>query len=44
MRMNIAHRHGLGANDEELTFDITVAEDNEKRILRFDRLYKNPHY
>jgi hypothetical protein len=44
MRMTIAHRHGLGGNDEGLTFDITLAEDEEKRILRFDCFYKNPHY
>ena len=44
MRMNIAHRHGLGGSDEGLTFDITVAEDEAKRILRFDCFYKNPHY
>src|ERR671922_2833201 len=46
MRMNIAHRQGLGGTDEGLTFDITTAEpENEgKRILRFDCFYKNPHY
>jgi hypothetical protein len=44
MRMNIAHRHGVGGSDEGLTFDITLAEDEEKRILRFDCFYKNPHY
>ena len=44
MRMNIAHRHGVGGTDEGLTFDITLAEDEEKRILRFDCFYKNPHY
>jgi hypothetical protein len=44
MRMTVAHRHGLGGNDEGLTFDITMAEDKEKRILRFDCFYKNPHY
>ena len=26
MRMNIAHRQGLGGTDEGLTFDITTAE------------------
>jgi hypothetical protein len=44
MRMTVAHRHGLGGNDEGLTFDITMAEDKEKRILCFARFYKNPHY
>jgi hypothetical protein len=46
MRMNIAHRQGLGGSDEGLTFDITTAgpEDEGKRILRFDCFYKNPHY
>jgi hypothetical protein len=46
MRMTVAHRHGLGGNDEGLTFDITTAgpEDEGKRILRFDCFYKNPHY
>lgn len=46
MRMTIAHRQGLGGSDEGLTFDITTAgpEDEGKRILRFDCLYKNPHY
>ena len=44
MCMNIAHRHGVGGTDEGLTFDITVAGDEEKRILRFDCFYKNPHY
>jgi hypothetical protein len=46
MRMNIAHRQGLGGSDEGLTFDITTADpENEgKRILRFDCFYKNPHY
>jgi hypothetical protein len=44
MRMTVAHRHGLGGSDEGLTFDITVAEDEGKRILRFDCFYKNPHY
>jgi hypothetical protein len=46
MRMTIAHRSGLGGNDEGLTFDITtVGSENEgKRILRFDCFYKNPHY
>jgi hypothetical protein len=46
MRMTIAHRSGLGGNDEGLTFDITTAglEDAGKRILRFDCFYKNPHY
>jgi len=44
MRMTVAHRHGLGGNDEGLTFDITAAEDEAKRILRFDCFYKNPHY
>ena len=46
MRMTVAHRHGLGGSDEELTFDITTAgpEAEGKRILRFDCFYKNPHY
>jgi hypothetical protein len=44
MRMTVAHRQGLGGSDEGLTFDITMAEDKEKRILRFDCFYKNPHY
>ena len=46
MRMTIAHRSGLGGNDEGLTFDVTTAgsEDAGKRILRFDCFYKNPHY
>jgi len=46
MRMTIAHRSGLGGNDEGLTFDITTAgsENEGKRILRFDCFYKNPHY
>ena|GEM_PF-491474 len=46
MRMTVAHRQGLGGSDEGLTFDITTAgaEDEEKRILRFDCFYKNPHY
>jgi hypothetical protein len=44
MRMTVAHRQGLGGSDEGLTFDITVAQDKEKRILRFDCFYKNPHY
>src|SRR5437016_11574003 len=44
MRMIVAHRQGLGGSDEGLTFDITVAEDEGKRILRFDCFYKNPHY
>ena len=46
MRMNIAHRKGLGGSDEGLTFDITTAgtADEGKRILRFDCFYKNPHY
>ena len=46
MRMTVAHRHGLGGNDEGLTFDVTTAgpEDAGKRILRFDCFYKNPHY
>lgn len=45
MRMTIAHRQS-GGGDEGLTFDITVAgaEDEGKRILRFDCFYKNPHY
>ena len=25
MRMTVAHRHGLGGNDEGLTFDIATA-------------------
>jgi hypothetical protein len=46
MRMTVAHRQGLGGSDEGLTFDITVAgaENEGKRILRFDCFYKNPHY
>jgi hypothetical protein len=46
MRMTIAHRQGLGGSDEGLTFDITTAgaEEEGKRILRFDCFYKNPHY
>jgi hypothetical protein len=46
MRLTIAHRSGLGGNDEGLTFDvITTGTENEgKRILRFDCFYKNPHY
>jgi len=44
MRMTIVHRRGLGGSDEGLTFDITAAEDESKRILRFDCFYKNPHY
>ena len=43
---DVAHRQGLGGNDEGLTFDITTigSEDEGKRILRFDCFYKNPHY
>lgn len=46
MRMTVAHRSGLGGNDEGLTFDLTTAgsEGDGKRILRFDCFYKNPHY
>ncbi len=46
MRMTVGHRSGLGGNDEGLTFDITTAgaENEGKRILRFDCFYKNPHY
>jgi len=46
MRMTVAHRQGLGGSDEGLTFDLTMAgpEKEEKRILRFDCFYKNPHY
>jgi hypothetical protein len=46
MRMTIAHRKGLGGNDEGLTFDITTAGtvDEGKRILRYDCFYNNPHY
>ena len=46
MRMTIAHRKGLGGNDEGLTFDIATADsvDGGKRILRYDCFYKNPHY
>ena len=46
MRLTIAHRSGLGGNDEGLTFDVTTAgsADAGKRILRFDCFYKNPHY
>jgi hypothetical protein len=43
MRMTVEHRHGLGGNDEGLTFDVTT-ESEGKRILRFDCFYKNPHY
>jgi hypothetical protein len=43
MRMTVEHRHGLGGNDEGLTFDVTT-EAEGKRILRFDCFYKNPHY
>jgi len=46
MRMTVAHRKGLGGSDEGLTFDLTMAspKEEEKRILRFDCFYKNPHY
>jgi hypothetical protein len=46
MRMTVEHRHGLGGNDEGLTFDVTTTSqpDEGKRILRFDCFYKNPHY
>jgi hypothetical protein len=46
MRMTVGHRKGVGGSDEGLTFDITTAgaEDEGKRILRFDCFYKNPHY
>ena len=45
MRMTIGHRKGLGGNDEGLTFDITTADSaEEKRILRYDCFYNNPHY
>ena len=46
MRMTVAHRSGLGGTDEGLMFDITTAgaENEGKRILRFDCFYKNPHY
>jgi len=46
MRMTVAHRQGLGGTDEGLRFDITTAgaDDEGKRILRFDCFYKNPHY
>jgi len=46
MRMTVAHRSGVGGTDEGLTFDITTtgAENEGKRILRFDCFYKNPHY
>lgn len=44
MRMTIAHRQGLGGSDEGLTFDITTASEEGKRILRYDCFYKNPHY
>jgi hypothetical protein len=43
MLITIEHRHGLGGNDEGLTFDVTT-ETEGKRILRFDCFYKNPHY
>ena len=44
--MTVAHRQGLGGTDEGLRFDITTAgaDDEGKRILRFDCFYKNPHY
>ena len=46
MRLTVEHRHGLGGNDEGLTFDITTTSqpDEGKRILRYDCFYKNPHY
>jgi len=46
MRMTIEHRHGNGGKDEGLTFDVTTAgaEDESKRILRFDCFYITPHY
>ena len=46
MRMTVAHRSGLGGNDEGLTFDVTTtgSADPGNRILRFDCFYKNPHY
>ena len=44
MRMTIAHWQGLGGSDEGLTFDITTASEEGKRILRYDCFYKNPHY
>ncbi|MSP37712.1 MAG: hypothetical protein EXR70_04400 [Deltaproteobacteria bacterium] len=45
MRVTIVHRHGLGGNDEGLTFDVTSAGTGEEvRILRFDCFYNNPHY
>jgi hypothetical protein len=42
--MTINHRKS-GGGDEGLTFDLTVAgaNDEAKRILRFDCFYKNPH-
>jgi hypothetical protein len=46
MRLSVAHRSGLGGNDEGLTFDVTTVgpENAGERILRFDCFYKNPHY
>ncbi|MGB7947520.1 MAG: hypothetical protein WCH75_07555 [Candidatus Binatia bacterium] len=43
--MTINYRKS-GSGDEGLTFDLTVAgaDDEGKRILRFDCFYKNPHY
>ena len=45
MRMTVVHRRS-GSGNEGLTFDITTAGpgDEEKRILRFDCFYKDPHY
>jgi hypothetical protein len=45
MRITIDYRRG-GSGDEGLTFDITVAGEEEagKRILRFDCFKNTPHY
>lgn len=43
MRMTVDHRRS-GSGDEGLTFDIVVAGEEKKTILRFDCFYKNPHY
>ena len=45
MRITVDHRQS-GGGDEGLTFDLTVAgaENQGKRILRFDCFYKDPHY
>ena len=44
VRIWVNHRRGLGG-DEGLTFDITVANDNDGTpILRFDCFRRTPHY